>query len=158
MAAMAKPMSEPIEESATGAEWCCFLLEDLEELTTLAWSLLADGKLVEEAFARTMTQLESIPCNVTAPALVRDQIRRALIEQAIAVVDSTSGEEQQNRGYHPKGLSELPDRTRLAFVLRMVIRSSSAEVAGFLGITPCEARELVSRAIDQLSGRAGSPC
>jgi hypothetical protein len=37
----------------------CFLLpEHLDEFATLVWHLVADGKLVEDTFARTMAKLD----------------------------------------------------------------------------------------------------
>ena len=156
MAYLAKPFTERLDASPAISVWCQLLLDHLEDFTTLAWFLVADGKLVEETFSRTMAQLDTTPFDATAPLLARNQVRRILITQAIVVLEATRREEEKNRISDPSPLSELPDLPRLAFMLRMVIRSSATEVADFLGVTRCEARELVSQAIDHLSARAPS--
>jgi DNA-directed RNA polymerase specialized sigma24 family protein len=146
-----------MEASPTTAAWCLVLLDDLEEFTTLAWFLVADGKLVEEVFSRTMTELERIPFDAPAPFQAREKVRKLRITQALAVLESTSRKDHEERVTPPSGLGELPDPARLAFMLRMVIRSSLAEVAGLLDVTPCEARKLVSHAIDHLCGKNPQP-
>jgi DNA-directed RNA polymerase specialized sigma24 family protein len=155
MATMAKPLSESLDASPEVARWCLLLLDQLEDLATLAWFLVADGKLVEETFSRTLAQLDTIPFDATAPLLARNLVRKILIAQAIAVLEASRREEEKNRIFDPSPLGDLPDLPRLAFMLRMVIRSSVTEVADFLGVMPCEARELVSHAISHLS--AGMP-
>jgi DNA-directed RNA polymerase specialized sigma24 family protein len=156
MAFLAKPFIERLDASPAIAVWSQLLLDHLEDFTTLACFLVADGKLVEETFSRTLTQLDTTPFDATTPLLARNQVRKILITQAIAVLEATPREEEKNRIFDPSPLSELPDLPRLAFMLRMVIRSSATEVADFLGVTPCEARELVSHAINHLSARAPS--
>ena len=155
MAAMAKPLSESLDASPEVARWCLLLLDHLEELPTLAWFLVAAGKLVEETFSRTLAQLDTTPFDATAPLHAHNQVRKILITHAIAVLEASRREEEKNRIFDSSPLGDLPDLPRLAFMLRMVIRSSVTEVAYFLGVMPCEARELVSHAIHHLS--AGMP-
>ena len=128
--------------SLRSASWCFLLLEHLDEFATLAWYLVADGKLVEDIFARTMAKLDIFPFESSIPALAYSQARDALITQAIAVLSDARGEEDENWFFqHP----------RLAFMLRLIIRSSEAEVAKFLGVSPSEVQGLVKHAIDRLS-------
>jgi hypothetical protein len=47
--------------------WGIVLLEHLDELATLAWYLVADGKLVEDTFSRTLTKLDTIPFEPSIP-------------------------------------------------------------------------------------------
>src|ERR1700751_2571405 len=49
--------------------WGIVLLEHLDEFVTLAWYLVADGKLVEDAFSRTLAKLDTIPFEPSTPAL-----------------------------------------------------------------------------------------
>ncbi len=74
-----------------------------------------------------------------------------LISQAIAVVASTRRDEEESGCMLPVAMGELPDLPRLAFMLRLVVRSSEAEVARFLDVTPTKVRELVKHAIDHFS-------
>ena len=156
MAYLAKPFTERLDASPAISVWCQLLLDHLEDFTTLAWFLVADGKLVEETFSRTMAQLDTTSFDATVPLLAYNHARNILITHAIAVLEATRREEEKNRIFDPSPLSGLPDLPRLAFMLRMVIRSSAREVAEFLSVTPCEARELVSHAINHLSARAPS--
>ena len=127
MATMAKPLSESLDASPEVARWCLLLLDHL-----------ADGKLVEETFSRTLAQHDTIPFDATAPLLARNLVRKILIAQAIAVLEASRREEEKNRIFDPSPLGDLPDLPRLAFMLRMVIRSSVTEVADFLGVMPCD--------------------
>jgi hypothetical protein len=49
--------------------WGIVLLEHLDDFATLAWYLVADGKLVEDTFSRTLAKLDTIPFEVSIPAL-----------------------------------------------------------------------------------------
>ena len=150
MAAVQSSFALPSSASLKNATWCFLLLEYLEEFATLAWYLVADCKLVDETFSRTMTQLDTTPFDASAPLLAYNQAREILITQALHVLAVTRKEEEENRILQP-GSGELPDLPRLAFMLRFVIRSSESEVAKFLDVTPLQVRELVKRAIDRLS-------
>jgi len=68
------------------ASWCFLLLEHLDEFATLVWYLVADGKLVEDTFARTMAKLDMTAFESSIPALAYSQARDVLITQAIAVL------------------------------------------------------------------------
>ena len=137
--------------SLSSASCCFLLLEHLDEFARLAWYLVADGKLVEDTFARTMAKLDMTAFKSSIPALAYTQARDVLITQAIAVVADAHREEEENRFFQPNPTGSLPDHPRLAFMLRLIIRSSEAEVAKFLGVSPSEVQGLVKHAIDRLS-------
>ena len=137
--------------SPRSASWCFLLLEHLDEFATLAWYLVADGKLVEDTFARTMTKLDRTALESSIPELAYSQARDVLITQAIAVLSDARREKDKKRFFQPDSLGSLPDHPRLAFMLRLIIRSSEAEVAKFLGVSPSEVQRLVKHAIDRFS-------
>ncbi len=137
--------------SLKSASWCFLLLEHLDEFATLVWYLVADGKLVEDTFARTMTKLDVTAFESSIPALAYSQARDVLITQAIAVLSDARSEEDENQFFQPSSIGSLPDLPRLAFMLRLIIRSSETEVAKFLGLSASEVQGLVKHAIDRLS-------
>src|SRR6201986_4433273 len=137
--------------SPTSASWCFLLLEHLDEFATLVWYLVANGKLVEDTFARTMAKLDMTAFESSIPALAYSQAPNVLITQAIAVLSDARREEDENQFFQPTSIGSLPDRPRLAFMLRLIIRSSETEVAKFLGLSPSEVQGLVTSAIDRLS-------
>lgn len=137
--------------SPRSASWCFLLLEHLDEFATLAWYLVADGNLVEDTFARTMAKLDMTAFESSIPVLAYNQARDVLITQAIAVLSDARREEDKNRIFQPDSFGSLPNHPRLAFMLRLIIRSSEAEVARFLGVSPSEVQGLVKHAIDRLS-------
>jgi hypothetical protein len=155
MATMAMMESEMMCEASPvpsgSATWCLFLLEHLEEFARLAWYLVADGSLVEETFSRVMVQLNATPFDPSVPDCAYNQAREVLIAQAIAVLSSVRREEEEAGSLLPSVIGELPDLSRLAFMLRLVVRSSEMEVARFLDVTPSKVRQLVKHAIDHLS-------
>ena len=93
-----------------------------------------------------MTAFESF-----IPALAYSQARDVLITQAIAVLSDARREEDENGFVQSTSVGSLPDRPRLAFMLRLIIRSSETQVAKFLGISPSEVQGLVRDAIDRFS-------
>ena len=137
--------------SPKSASWCFLLLEHLDEFATLVWYLVADGKLVEDVFARTMAKLDMTVFESSIPALAYSQARDVLITQAIAVLSDARKEEDESLFLLPSSIGTLPDLPRLAFMLRLIIRSSETEVAKFLGLSPSEVQGLVTSAIDRLS-------
>jgi DNA-directed RNA polymerase specialized sigma24 family protein len=137
--------------SPKSASWCFLLLEHLDEFAKLAWYLVADGKLIEETFARTIAKLDTTAFESFIPALAYSQARDVLITQAIAVLSEARREEDGNGFVQSTSVGSLPDHPRLAFMLRLIIRSSEAEVAKFLGVSPSEVLGLVKQAIDRLS-------
>jgi len=143
--------SLPFTPSPRSASWCFLLLEYMDEFATLAWYLVADGKLVEDTFARTIAKLDMTAFESSIPAIAYSQARDVLITQAIAVLSDARRAEDENRFFRPAVFGSLPDHPRLAFMLRLIIRSSEAEVAKFLGVSPSEVRGLVKHAIDRLS-------
>jgi DNA-directed RNA polymerase specialized sigma24 family protein len=143
--------SVSLTPSQKSASWCFLLLEHLDEFVKLAWYLLADGKLVEDTFARTIAKLDMTAFESSIPALAYSQARDVLITQAITVLSDARREEDENRFLEPNSTGRLPDHPRLAFMLRLIIRSSEAEVAKFLGVSPSEVQGLVKHAIDRLS-------
>src|SRR5271168_4970510 len=70
--------------SRKNVAWYLLFLEHLDEFATLAWHLVADPRLDEEAIQRTMVQLDAIPFDVSMPLLAYNQARETLITQAIA--------------------------------------------------------------------------
>ena len=143
--------SVSLTPSPNSASWCFLMLEHLDEFAKLAWYLVADGKLVEDTFARTIAKLDITAFESSIPALAYSQARNVLITQAIAVLSDARREEDENQFFQPSSVGSLPDLPRLAFILRLIIRSSEAEVAKFLGLAPSEVQGLVTYAIDRLS-------
>jgi hypothetical protein len=135
--------------SVKSASWCFLLLEHLDEFATLAWYLVADGKLVEDTFTRTMTELDSTALDASIPAVAYSQARDVLITQAITVLSHARKGNDENQLFQRESFGSLPDIPRLAFMLRMIIRSSEAEVAKFLSVAPSEVKELVKYAIER---------
>jgi DNA-directed RNA polymerase specialized sigma24 family protein len=143
--------SVSLTPSPKNASWCFLMLEHLDEFAKLAWYLVADGKLVEETFARAIAKLDTTAFESSIPALAYSQARDVLITQAITVLSDARREEDENRFFQSNSIGSLPDHPRLAFMLRLIIRSSEAEVAKFLGVSPSEVQGLVKHAIDRLS-------
>ena len=137
--------------SSTSASWCFLLLEHLDEFAMMVWYLVADGKLVEDTFACTMAKLDTTAFESSIPALAYSQARDVLITEAIAVLSDARRVKDENQFFQPCSIGSLPDLPRLAFMLRLVIRSSETEVAKFLGLSPSEVQGLVTYAIDRLS-------
>ena len=137
--------------SPKSTSWCFLLLEYLDEFAMLVWYLVADVQLVEDTFARTMAKLDMTGLESSIPALAYSQARDVLITQAIAVLSDARREEDENQFLQPSSVCSLPDLPRLAFMLRLIIRSSEAEVAKFLSLSPSEVQGLVTYAIDRLS-------
>jgi DNA-directed RNA polymerase specialized sigma24 family protein len=133
------------------ASWCFVLLEHLDEFAKLAWYLVSDGKLVEDTFVRTMAKLDMTAFDSSIPALAYSQARDVLITQAIAVLSDARREEDENWLFPPNSTGSLFDHPRLAFMLRLIIRLSEAEVAKFLDVSPSEVQELVKHALDRVS-------
>jgi hypothetical protein len=131
--------------------WGTVLLEHLDEFATLAWYLVADGKLVEDTFSRTLAKLDTIPFEVSIPALTYSQARDVLIAQAIAVVSDMRIDESKGWSVEPNPIGRVPDLARLAFMLKLIIRSPEPEIAKYLGVSPREVQALVEFAIDRLS-------
>src|SRR6202789_1362329 len=137
--------------SPKSASWCFLLLEHLDEFATLVWYVVADGKLVEDTFVRTMAKLDMTAFESSIPALAYSQGRDVLITEAIAVLSDVRSEEDPDQFFQPSAIVRLPDLPRLAFMLKLIIRSSETEVAKFLGLSPSEVQGLVTYAIDRLS-------
>jgi DNA-directed RNA polymerase specialized sigma24 family protein len=150
---MTNSLASSTKASKTNAAWYLLFLEHLDEFATLAWYLVADHRLVEEAILRTMAQLDAIPFDTSTPSLSYTQARETLITQAIAGLALGRKQSEADADFQEASLGELPDLPRLAFMLKLVLRSSEAEVARFLDVTPSKVRELVQHAIDRLSLR-----
>jgi hypothetical protein len=136
--------------------WCLLLLEHLEEFATLAWYLVADGNLVEDTFLRTMAQLTATPFDDSIPHVAYHEARTTIINQAIEVLQEIRRKEDEHDIPQLFSLSDLPDLSRLAFVLRLIIRRSESEVAHLLDVTPSEVQALVMEAIKYMG--ATTPC
>jgi hypothetical protein len=94
--------------SPRSASWCFLLLEHLDEFATLAWYLVADGKLVEDALARTIAKLDLTAFESSIPALAYSQARDVLIAQAIGVLSDARREENENRFFGRIPLAACP--------------------------------------------------
>jgi hypothetical protein len=114
-------LSAPGSLSATPSTtlWGFVLLEYLDEFATLAWYLVADGKLVEDTFWRTLAKLDTIPFEASIPALAYSQVRDVFIAQAIAVVLDMRIEESGDWSVELNSIGRLPDLARLAFMLKI---------------------------------------
>jgi hypothetical protein len=143
----------PQETAWENPAWYLLFLEHLDEFATLAWYLVADHQLVEETIQRTLAQLEMTPFDASMPLLAYKQAKAELITQAIAGLSLGRKESEDEAAYLPSSLGDLPDMPRLAFMLKLVLRSSEIEVARFLDVPPSKVRELVQVAIDRLSLR-----
>jgi DNA-directed RNA polymerase specialized sigma24 family protein len=131
--------------------WGIVLLEHLDEFATLAWYLVADGKLVDDTFSRTLAKLDTIPFEASTPALTYSQARDVLIAQATAVVSDMRIEEAGDWSVEQHSIVRLPDLARLAFMLKLIINSPEPEIAEYLGVSPHEVQALVEYAIDRVS-------
>jgi DNA-directed RNA polymerase specialized sigma24 family protein len=149
MATSLPPVSRNPAPSTTS--WGIVLLEHLDEFATLAWYLVADGRLVEDTFSRTLAKLDTIPFEASIPEITYNQARDVLIAQAIAVVSDMRTEEAGDWSAEPNSMGRLPDLARLAFMLKLIIRSPEPETAKYLGVSPHEVQALVDYAIDRLS-------
>jgi hypothetical protein len=101
------------------AGWCLLFLEHLDEFARLAWYLVADAKLVEVAILRTMVRLDEISFDGSTPKLAYSQAREVLIQQSIAVLEL----EREDGVPMPPTIVELPNLVRLAFMLKLILRS-----------------------------------
>jgi hypothetical protein len=150
MATMSEAISFPTSASPQSAPWSFLLLEHLEEFAKLVWYLVADGRLVDETFSRAMVHLSATPFDASNPKPAYDHAREVLISQAVGVLASTRKQEAENGIFNATGLGDLPDLPRLAFMLRLVIHSSEAEVATLLEVSPTSVRALVRDVVDHL--------
>jgi DNA-directed RNA polymerase specialized sigma24 family protein len=144
-------VTESLTTSPERASWCSLLLDHLDEFATLAWYLVADGRLVEDTFARTMAKLDMTAFESSIPALAYSHARDVVITEAIAVVSDARRAEDETQVFQPNSIGGLPDLGRLAFMLKLIVRSSEVEVASDLGVSRSEVREFVRDAIDHFS-------
>jgi hypothetical protein len=149
--AMASSLGVPVVASRDKVEWSLLFLGHLDEFARLAWYLVANDKLVENVILRTMNRLDEIPFDGSAPDLAYNQARQILIQQSIEVVELDREDEFVPM---PPTLAELPNLVRLAFMLKLILRSPEGEVAKFLRVTPDRVGELVQSAVDSLSLRS----
>ena len=143
--------TESSTQSPGNASWCFLLLEHLDEFATLAWYLVADGGLVEDAFARTMATLDLTAIESYTPVLAYSHAREVLITQAIAVLPDAGRDDDESQVSRRNSICSIPSRPRIAFLLRFAIHSSDAEIAKFLDVSPSEVQALIRRAIGRLS-------
>ena len=139
------------ESSGNYASWSLFFLHHLDEFVALSWYLVADNRLVESTIKGTLNSLGEIPFDASVPQLAYNQAREMLIAQAMVALRLGHNETGQDDVFQPSTLVELPDLPRLAFTLKLVLRSSEAEIAKLLGIPASRVKELVRHAIDSLS-------
>jgi hypothetical protein len=86
MTTMTSLSTTPFELSRQ-VEWCSLFLEHLNEFATLAWYLVADGRLVESIVLHTLKNLESIPFDAAQPLFTYNLARDMLIAQGIAALN-----------------------------------------------------------------------
>jgi DNA-directed RNA polymerase specialized sigma24 family protein len=101
-----------------------------------------------------MVQLGATPFDASDPQPAYDHAREVLIAQAIRVLASTRREEAENGIGMSTGFGGLPDLPRLAFMLRLVIHSSEADVASLLNVSPTSVQKLVRDVVDYLCANA----
>jgi hypothetical protein len=106
------------------AGWCLLFLEHLDEFARLAWYLVADAKLVEVAILRTMVRLDEISFDDSSPTLAYSQAREVLIQQSIALLEL---EREAEVVPMPPTMVEFPNLVRLAFILKLILRSPESE-------------------------------
>ena len=98
--------SVSLTPSPKNASWCFLMLEHLDEFAKLAWYLVADGKLVEDTFARTIAKLDTTAFESSIPALAYSQARDVLITQAITVLSDARRERKMRTGFFSQILLE----------------------------------------------------
>jgi hypothetical protein len=145
-ASFTSPSSTPPLKSAS---WCFLLLEHLNEFATLVWYLLADGKLVEDTFARTMTELDRTALDASIPVVAYSRARDLLVTQAIHVLSHARKENDEDQLSQRDSFGSLPDLPRLEVMLRMNIRSSEGEGAKSLSVSSSEVKELAKYPIER---------
>jgi len=123
-------------------QWCLFLLDHLAEFATLAWYLVADGNLVDEAFLGSIPQLEQIPFDENFPARTRERARDIIISQAIAVLTTARQREHADHVAMPLFPGDFPDLCRLVFKLRKVVFKPEEDMARLLAVTPSKVVDL----------------
>jgi pimeloyl-ACP methyl ester carboxylesterase len=92
--------SVSLTPSQKSASWCFLLLEHLDEFAKLAWYLLADGKLVEDTFARTVAKLDMTAFESSIPAL-------AYATRAHSHMVEVAGASHSVYMSHPKEVADL---------------------------------------------------
>jgi hypothetical protein len=133
--------------------WSIVLLEHLDEFATLAWYLVADGRLVEDTFSRTLATLDTISFKVSIPERTYSQARDVLIAQAIAVVSDKCIETSGDWSVEPDSVGGLPDLARLAFMLKLIIGSHRADRSAMVSLSRYRRLRLASRGPTQLRRR-----
>lgn len=150
---MTSSLDVSVGSARNKVEWSLLFLGHLDEFARLACFLVANDKLVESVIQRTMIRLDELPFDGSVPNLAYNQAREILIQQSIAVIELDRDDEAIPM---PPTLVELPNLVRLAFMLKVILRSSEGEVAKFLRVTPKRVGELVKTAIEALSLRSPS--
>ena len=88
-------LSTALLEEPRQIEWCCLLLEHLNEFVMLAWYFVADSQLVECVIRRTLKSLNSIPFDTSQPLLTYNKVRNMIIMQAIEALTGVRGMPQR---------------------------------------------------------------
>jgi len=133
------------------ANWSQFFLQHLDEFVALSWYLVADNRLVEATIKNTLISLGEIPFDASVPELAYHQAREMLIARAMAALRLGCNETGKDDAFQPSTLVELPDLPRLAFTLKLILRSSETEIAKLLNIPASRVKELIRHAIYRLS-------
>jgi hypothetical protein len=121
--AQASPDARSGWERST-SDWCFYFLEHLNEFARLVWYLVADTALVECVMIRAVTQLEGTPFDASDALLTYNQAHDTLIREAVSVLNLAQkrGLESDETFVGPVNPYELPDISRLAFLLKLVLR------------------------------------
>jgi len=124
MSTLELPPKSPPAARAVRNRWCTLLLDHLTEFATLAWCLVADGNLVEEAFLRSISQLAQIPFEDSLSAAACDRARDIIISQAIAVLAEVHQQEDADRIAISMFPADLPDLCRSREALLTFLNSA----------------------------------
>jgi hypothetical protein len=142
-----------LHQSHQAVAWHFVFLEHLNEFATLAWYLVADARLVEDVFVRTLACLELMPFDVSKPHHTYNLAHDTLIAAALAVLNPRLDSRCEERKFVDQTVSvcELPDLARLEVLL-----SPGTEITQLSNSSPAIAPELAQRTIARLSSRYSS--
>lgn len=139
-----------LEPTLSTTLWGIVVHEHLEELATLAWYRVADGKFLKDIFSRKLARLGTISFEARISEPTYSQARDVLTAQAIAIVSTIRIEESGDWSIETNSVGTLPYLARLSLVLKVIIRSPEPDTVKYLGVFPDEVQVLTGYAIDRL--------
>jgi hypothetical protein len=144
-------VTENRSQEYSAGRWCHLFLSCLEEFSRLTWYLVVDNALVEYVILRGLARLHNTEPETDDIDLLYDQARKVLIEESIEVLRTMRRGSFQSLTLpdYPSDV-DFPDQERLAFLLKLVLGFPEAEVAAFLGMSPGQARQLITSSIKHL--------